>query len=225
MKKETRTVIENLLLTFQKNADAYQAERMKAYMRNLFDFYGLQKDKRAALASPFLKALVNSSEESIDEVVKFLWKQPQRECQYVAMEYIFKMHKKWTPATLSLFEFMIAEKSWWDTVDFIASSLVGKLLQKYPELILSSVERWDADKSFWFHRTTMIFQLKYAAKTDQYLLFAQCEKYVHSKEFFIQKALGWSLRQYSKFNADAVRNFVDAHQLSTVSLREAKKYL
>ena len=225
MKKETRAVLENLLASFQKNADAYQAERMKAYMRNLFDFYGLQKDKRAALTSPFLNALVNSSEESIDEVVKFLWKQPQRECQYVAMEYIFKMHKKWTPETLQLFEFMIAEKSWWDTVDFIASSLVGKLLQKYPELILSSVERWDADKSFWFHRTTMIFQLKYAAKTDQYLLFAQCEKYVHSKEFFIQKALGWSLRQYSKFNADAVRNFVDAHQLSTVSLREAKKYL
>jgi 3-methyladenine DNA glycosylase AlkD len=225
MKKETRTVIENLLLTFQKNADAYQAERMKAYMRNLFDFYGLQKDKRAVLASPFLNALVNSSEESIDEVVKFLWKQPQRECQYVAMEYIFKMHKKWTPATLSLFEFMIAEKSWWDTVDFIASSLVGKLLEKYPELILSSVERWDADKSFWFHRTTMIFQLKYAAKTDQYLLFAQCEKYVHSKEFFIQKALGWSLRQYSKFNPEAVRKFVQDHHLSTVSLREAKKYL
>jgi 3-methyladenine DNA glycosylase AlkD len=152
----------------------------------LFDFYGLQKDKRAEIARPFLKELVKSSEDNIDEIVMFLWKQPQRECQYVAMEYIMKVHKKWTPATLSLFEFMIAEKSWWDTVDFIASSLVGKLLQKYPELILSSVERWDADKSFWFHRTTMIFQLKYAAKTDQYLLFAQCEKYVHSKEFFMQ---------------------------------------
>jgi len=225
MKKETRVTLENLLLAFQKNADPYQAERMKAYMRNLFDFYGLQKDKRASLASPFLKELINSSDENINEVVKFLWKQPQRECQYLAMEYIFKMHKKWAPETLHLFEYMIAEKSWWDTVDFIASSLVGKLLQKYPELILSSVERWDADKSFWFHRTTMIFQLKYAAKTDQYLLFAQCEKYVHSKEFFIQKALGWSLRQYSKFNPEAVRKFVQDHQLSTVSLREAKKYL
>jgi len=225
MKKETKATLEGLLLVFQENADAYQAERMKAYMRNLFDFYGLQKDKRADLASPFLKSLINSSEDNINEVVKFLWKQPQRECQYVAMEYIFKMHKKWTPETLQLFEYMIAEKSWWDTVDFIASSLVGKLLQKYPALILSSVERWDADKSFWFHRTTMIFQLKYAAKTDQYLLFAQCEKYVQSKEFFIQKALGWSLRQYSKFNPEAVRKFVQDHQLSTVSLREAKKYL
>jgi len=225
MKKETKATLEGLLLAFQENANAYQAERMKAYMRNLFDFYGLQKDKRAALANPFLKALINSSEENINEVVKFLWKQPQRECQYVAMEYIFKMHKKWSPETLQLFEYMIAEKSWWDTVDFIASSLVGKLLQKYPELILSSVERWDADKSFWFHRTTMIFQLKYAANTDQYLLFVQCEKYVHSKEFFIQKALGWSLRQYSKFNPEAVRKFVQDHQLSTVSLREAKKYL
>mgnify|MGYP003336025475 CR=1 FL=1 len=225
MQKQTKATLEKLVDTFQKNADAYQAERMKAYMRNLFDFYGLQKDKRAELATPFLKELINSSEENINEVVKFLWKQPQRECQYVAMEYIFKMHKKWTPETLQLFEYMIEEKSWWDTVDFIASSLVGKLLQKYPELIFSSIERWDAHKSFWFHRTTMIFQLKYAAKTDEYLLFAQCEKYLPSKEFFIQKALGWSLRQYSKFNPEGVRKFVNNHQLSTVSLREAKKYL
>ena len=225
MKKETRATLENLVLVFQKNADNYQAERMKAYMRNLFDFYGLQKDKRAELSSPFLKELINSSDENINEVVKFLWKQPHRECQYVAMEYIFKMHKKWTPDTLHLFEYMLAQKSWWDTVDFIASTLIGKLLQKYPNLILSSVERWDADKSFWFHRTTLIFQLKYGAKTDQHLLFVQCEKHLSSKEFFMQKAVGWALRQYSKFNADAVRKFVDAHQLSTVSLREAKKYL
>jgi 3-methyladenine DNA glycosylase AlkD len=225
MKKETRAVLENLLASFQKNADAYQAERMKAYMRNLFDFYGLQKDKRAEIARPFLKELVESSEDNIDEIVMFLWKQPQRECQYVAMEYIMKVHKKWTPATLSLFEYMIANKSWWDTVDFIASSLVGKLFQKFPQLIMPSVQKWDNQNQFWFHRTTLIFQLKYGAKTDQYLLFVQCEKYLSSKEFFMQKAVGWALRQYSKFNADAVRKFVDAHQLSTVSLREAKKYL
>ena len=224
MKKETRATLENLLLEFQKNANPYQAERMKAYMRNQFDFYGLQKDKRAELVTPFLKELV-ASDENIDEIVKFLWQQPHRECQYVAMEYIMKVHKKWTIETLSLFEYMIEEKSWWDTVDFVASSLVGKLLQKYPQLIMPSVERWDDENQFWFHRTTLIFQLKYGAKTDQHLLFAQCEKYLSSKEFFMQKAVGWALRQYSKFNADAVRKFVDAHQLSTVSLREAKKYL
>jgi 3-methyladenine DNA glycosylase AlkD len=225
MKKETRATLENLLSSFQKHANPYQAERMKAYMRNMFDFYGLQKDKRAELTTPFLKELVASSDENIDEIVKFLWQQPHRECQYVAMEYIMKVHKKWTPATLGLFEYMIEEKSWWDTVDFVASSLVGKLLQKYPNMIMSSVERWDDENKFWFHRTTLIFQLKYGAKTDQHLLFAQCEKYLSSKEFFMQKAVGWALRQYSKFNADAVRKFVDAHQLSTVSLREAKKYL
>ncbi len=225
MKKETKATLENLLLVFQENANPYQAERMKAYMRNLFDFYGLQKDKRAELASPYLKELVASSEDNIDDIVKFLWKQPHRECQYIAMEYIMKLHKKWTPATLSLFEYMIANNSWWDTVDFIASSLVGKLFQKYPQLIMPSVQKWDNQNQFWFHRTTLIFQLKYAAKTDQHLLFVQCEKYMSSKEFFMQKAVGWALRQYSKFNVVAVREFVDAHQLSTVSLREAKKYL
>lgn len=225
MQQNTKSILRGLLKAFKDNANPYQAERMKAYMRNLFDFYGLQKDKRAELAAPFLKELIHSSEENIDEVVKFLWEQPHRECQYVAMEYIFKVHKKWTPETLSLFEYMIEQKSWWDTVDFVASSLVGKLLQKYPQLILPSVERWDEKNQFWFHRTTLIFQLKYGAKTDQHLLFAQCEKYLSSKEFFMQKAVGWALRQYSKFNAEAVRKFVDTHSLSTVSIREAKKYL
>jgi len=225
MKKETRATLENLLLAFENNANPYQAERMKAYMRNLFDFYGLQKDRRVELASPFLKQLVASSDENIPDVVMFLWKQPHRECQYVAMEYIFKMHKEWNPETLELFEYMIAHKSWWDTVDFIASSLIGKLFQKYPQLIMPSIEKWDGENLFWFHRTTLIFQLKYASKTDQHLLFVQCEKYLSSKEFFMQKAVGWSLRQYSKFNADAVRKFVYAHQLSAISLREAKKYL
>jgi len=225
MKKETRATLENLLLAFENNANPYQAERMKAYMRNLFDFYGLQKDRRVELASPFLKQLVASSDENIPYVVMFLWKQPHRECQYVAMEYIFKMHKEWNPETLELFEYMIAHKSWWDTVDFIASSLIGKLFQKYPQLIMPSIEKWDGENLFWFHRTTLIFQLKYASKTDQHLLFVQCEKYLSSKEFFMQKAVGWSLRQYSKFNADAVRKFVYAHQLSAISLREAKKYL
>ena len=225
MKKETKATLENLLLAFENNANPYQAERMKAYMRNLFDFYGLQKDRRAELASPFLKALVASSDENINDVVMFLWKQPHRECQYIAMEYIFKMHKEWNPGTLELFEYMIAQKSWWDTVDFIASSLIGKLFQKYPQLIMPTIEKWDGENLFWFHRTTLIFQLKYAAKTDQHLLFVQCEKYLSSKEFFMQKAVGWALRQYSKFNADAVREFVYAHQLSAISLREAKKYL
>ena len=68
-------------------------------------------------------------------------------------------------------------------------------------------------------------QLKYADKTDEQLLYIQCEKYIESKEFFLQKAIGWALRQHSKFQPSSVRNFVANHKLSTVSLREAKKYI
>ncbi|MFM7015329.1 MAG: DNA alkylation repair protein [Bacteroidota bacterium] len=225
MQKEVKEIVAQLLAAFNKSANKAQAIKMEAYMRNQFEFFGLQKEVRAELSKPFIQQLANSSEKNMEDIVKFLWSQPQRECHYVAMEYLMKVHRKWNRETLTLFEWMIDNKSWWDTVDAIASNMVGKLLQRYPDLIWPSIERWDAHPSFWFHRTTLIFQLKYAANTDKFLLFAQCEKYISSKEFFIQKAVGWSLRQYSKFNPTDVQKFVDQHTLSTVSLREAKKYL
>ena len=225
MTKEVKAILVALITEMESNANMYQATRMKAYMRDRYEFFGLQKNVRAEIYKPFLAQLWKVKDVDIESVVKLLWEHPCRECQYVAMEYIAKTSKQWTPETLSLFEYMITEKSWWDTVDMVASTFVGKLFQKYPELIKPAIKKWNAQNDFWLHRTSIIFQLKYADKTDEQLLYTQCEKYIESKEFFLQKAIGWALRQHSKFQPTSVRNFVANHKLSTVSLREAKKYI
>lgn len=47
------------------------------------------------------------------------------------------------------------------------------------------------------------------------------------KPFFIRKAIGWVLREYSKTAHEAVRMFLRAHRagLSPLSFREAAKHL
>lgn len=225
MTKDVKAILVALITEMEAHANLFQAARMKSYMRDRYDFYGLQKNERAEIYKPFLAQLWKVKDANIESVVKFLWGHPCRECQYVAMEYITKTSKQWTPQTLTLFEYMITEKSWWDTVDMVASTFVGKLFQLFPELIQPSVKKWNLQPDFWLHRTSIIFQLKYADKTDEKLLFKQCEKNLDSKEFFIQKAVGWALRQHSKLKPDSVREFVANHKLSTVSLREAKKYI
>ncbi len=94
-------------------------------------------------------------------------------------------------------------------------------------MILPTIDRWDQGPSFWLHRTSIIFQLKYGEATDEALLFSRCVKYMDSNEFFLQKAIGWALRQYSKTRPERVRWFVDRYrgQLSGLSVREASKYI
>ena len=113
--------------------------------------------------------------------------------------------------------------SWWDAVDTIADHLIGFHLQRFPELVPVSVAKWLASDNMWLQRTAILFQLKYKKKTDVSLLFHCIKEMANSKEFFIRKAIGWALREYSKTDAAAVQSFVASTELWPPSVREALK--
>jgi 3-methyladenine DNA glycosylase AlkD len=71
----------------------------------------------------------------------------------------------------------------------------------------------------------IIHQIKFKEKTNEDILFANCLTHAESKEFFIQKAIGWSLREYSKTNPEAVVQFVEANTFKPLSVREALRLL
>ena len=104
---------------------------------------------------------------------------------------------------------MILNKSWWDTVDYIASNLVGVHFQKYPDLMYPVTEKWMNSGNIWLQRTSLLFQLKYKKKTDVMLMTNYIQQLQGSKEFFINKAIGWILREYSKTDGDWVRDYVE----------------
>lgn len=126
---------------------------------------------------------------------------------------------------IPLLEWLITTKSWWDTVDALATKSVGAVAKKYPETIPETIEGWAYGEHLWLRRTAILFQLKYKAETDEELLYRYIEQNADSKEFFIQKAIGWVLREYSKTDPDSVRNFIETHPLAKLSIREGSKYL
>lgn len=129
---------------------------------------------------------------------------------------------------LDVFEKMIRTHSWWDTVDIISSKLVGTLIFQHRTDLQSVMEKWiiDAD-SFWIQRCALIFQLSYKGDTDEDMLFRFCSTRMKDSEFFIRKAIGWALRQYSKTNPSAVRRYIQENEegLSNLSKREGSKYI
>lgn len=148
---------------------------------------------------------------------------PEREFQNVALDMLERRVKKLDKSYIGLFETLITTKPWWDTIDPIASKLIGSFMLKYPELIEDYPEKWIASGDMWLQRTAILFQLKYKAKTNVPLLFRYIDNCSESREFFIQKAIGWALREYAKTDAAAVRRFVQERRLAPLSRREALK--
>ena len=124
-----------------------------------------------------------------------------------------------------MIEHLIVNNSWWDSVDFISKNVLGKYLQLFPEQIQNTVERFSKSNNLWLNRSSILYQLGYKKNTNAAILFNQCERFKESDEFFIQKAIGWALREYGKTNPKAVLGFVKSTKLKPLSHREAIRNL
>jgi 3-methyladenine DNA glycosylase AlkD len=140
-------------------------------------------------------------------------------------ELLEKYKKMWAEDMIELFEKLIVTKSWWDSVDYMSSALVSVYFKKYPQQIKPVTESWMASGNMWLQRVSLIFQLTYRKETDTELMFHYMRQLTHSKEFFIQKAIGWALRQHAKTDADLVKQFVENTKLAPLSKREALKHI
>ncbi|MBS0648822.1 MAG: DNA alkylation repair protein [Verrucomicrobia bacterium] len=216
-------MIEDIQKLFASAANPEIALKQAAYMRNLFPFLGIPKPERERLEKEiFKKTAIND----LPGLLLRLWEQDHREYQYTALCLAQRHRKMLTPEIVPTLEKLIRTKSWWDTVDTIAPNLVGPLVKIHPKL-LPLMDQWIEDPYLWIRRSALLFQLRWKKETDEERLFYYCQKTLHEKDFFIRKAIGWSLREYSKTKPASVRCFITHHRsrLSNLSLREACKYL
>ncbi|MEL3972182.1 DNA alkylation repair protein [Rossellomorea oryzaecorticis] len=214
---------DRLVSLLKENQNEENREAMEKYMRNQFVFFGIKTPERNALMREFLKENGKPPVEELPAIVRSLWREPQRECQYAAMTLLDKRTRYLTKDDLPLIEELILTGSWWDTIDLIASNMVGSIHEK--DEAEEHLEKWIHSDNFWLNRTAILHQLKYKEKTDESRLFRYILMHNDSKEFFIQKAIGWALREYSKTNPEAVRQFIDRENLAPLSKREGLKHI
>lgn len=213
----------NIKEILKENANADNAVKMKRYMKNHFDFLGIQAGKRKELSKPLLKEL---KDQDIDwTLVEDLWEENEREFQYIACDYLFQQRKKLQKNDLEKLKKLALKKSWWDSIDSIDRS-IAYLVEQYPELN-TEILQWSKSDNIWLRRISIIYQRLSKEKTDIEILEKVIINNLNSTEFFINKGIGWALRSYSKVNPNWVENFIDKHQdgLSKLSIREASKYL
>ena len=197
----------------------------KKYLKDQFEMLGVDAPTRKQIFRSFLSDRGLPVIEQLEEVSWYLWQQEEREFQYIALEIIVKLSKKLREQDIDWIEKLIVTKSWWDTVDGIAAWICGKYFQLYPAQIIPVTRQWMDSNNIWLQRSALLFQLQYKQTTNTTLLSLYILELSEHKEFFIRKAIGWILREYSKTNKEFVREFVKSYPLSSLSQREATKYL
>jgi 3-methyladenine DNA glycosylase AlkD len=209
--------------TFKAAADLEKAAPMSAYMRGRFPFLGIPAPERKRLSRDFLKS---PGRKTVDwDFVFECWRRPEREFQYLAKDYLSKMAAVLTPSDIPNLRELAVTKSWWDTVDGL-DVIVGAVALRYPE-VNDTLLGWSIDENFWLRRLAIDHQLTRRDKTDARLLERILVNNLGQAEFFINKAVGWALRDYSKTNPDWVRDFVERYrgEMAALSIREASKYI
>ncbi len=203
----------------EKNAIA-----IKKYFRNQFESFGLKNGERRQITKLFLQAAKKFSAEESKDAIRKLWIKPEREFQHTGQELLDQNKKLIGKDLREMLEFVITNKSWWDSVDYIASHTVG-WAYKNGFLTKKDIEEWNKSDDMWLNRVSIIFQLTYKKETDWDLLQKNILNLAGHKDFFIRKAIGWALRQYSYTHPDKVAEFINSKTLSPLSVREGLKII
>lgn len=212
---------------FSKLSDPKKAVEMAAYMKTEMPFYGIQKPLRVPVYRELFKRFPAGSQEEYAANVRALWKLPRREEKYAALAYATKFKSFVNTDALPLYEELIREGAWWDFVDDIAIHLVGDVLLNQRNVVKPLMNKWIEDPDLWIRRTALIAHNAHKKQTDEEQLFDHILRCAHEKEFFIRKAIGWALREYSYVQPKSVDRFVrqNADRLSPLSIREGTKRL
>lgn len=204
-------------------ANEEQAAKMSAYMKGMFKFLGIPRPTLKKTIKPYMNS---TKRAEIDwDFIWSCWEKDYREYQYVAIEYLNVHIKELTDKDLHRIKKLVTMRSWWETVDSL-DGIVGSILLKNRKLESVMLE-WSMDDNIWVRRVAIDFQQRYKDKTNTELLSQIIANNFQSNEFFINKAIGWSLREYSKTDSQWVRNFLKEYRdkMDKLSIKEASKYL
>lgn len=222
--------IKDIEKTFSENADPARAKKMAAYMRNQFDFYGLMAAKRRDLSKHYIKE--GKKAETIEwKFLQELFSHNYREINYFGIDLLKTQSHLLTPCDFDKLVDLAKIRPWWDTIDNI-DGIIG-LLSNDDRDFERKILDLSQNPNFWLRRIAIGHQRKFKEKTDTNLLAKIIKTNLKipctdkDEKFFIDKAIGWALREYSKTNPTWVKSFLieNKNDLSRLSTREASKYL
>lgn len=225
-----QALVRGLRRAFAASADPERAAAQQAYMKSAMPYRGITTPHLRRICRETFRAQPIGDVTEWQATALELWRgAAYREERYAALELIgwSRYRDFFDSSLLPVLEEFVVDGAWWDFVDVVAINFVGRLLAAEPATVRPLLLGWSADDHLWRRRTAILAQLKFKSATDWPLQQRLMAPSLGSTEFFLKKALGWALREYSKSEAERVLAYLRANggRLSGLTRREGLKVL
>jgi 3-methyladenine DNA glycosylase AlkD len=225
-----RDVMEAVRAALRVAADPAVAPGQQVYMKSAMPYCGVTAPRLKQALRPILAAYAPSERAVWESTVRALWDEAtHREERYAATALArHRSARQWQDlAALDLYLHLVVTGAWWDHVDEVAGHLVGGVLAGHRAEVTPVLRAWSREDDLWVRRTAVLSQIRHRTDTDTQLLHDVFVNNVDDRSFWLRKAIGWALREYSKSDPAWVRAEVDllGERLSALSRREATRRL
>jgi len=224
----TARLVADLRKALRAHGDPERARGQQAYMKSEMPYYGVTLPQLRKLWKTTFDSHPLPTFEAWRDAALLLWSGARfREERYAAIALTghrrYRVHQ--TLDALPMYERFVVEGAWWDVVDDVAVHRVGPLLRAYPGPMGRTLRAWAKGDDMWKRRSSIIAQVLFETETDTELLYACIAPSLGRREFWLRKAIGWSLRAYAWHDPAEVKRYVKLHEaeLSGLSKREALK--
>jgi len=205
-----------------------RAAQEKAYLKSALVHYGASVPALRKATLAFLQELPGLDHDAVVTLAEELWGRGVHELRAAAVEILEQRVALLSPNDLPMLERFLREARTWALVDEIAPSVVGPLMERFPE-VEDAVVRWAADDDFWLRRAALLTYLFPMRRGEPvFERFARlADPMLEEREFFLRKAIGWVLRDRGKRAPDEVFAWLEPRRAraSGLTLREASRYL
>jgi 3-methyladenine DNA glycosylase AlkD len=212
-----------LIQVLRAAGDAKRAEWKKAYQKSRWEHWGVALPKMDAAIKQTLGDLTQQQALSL---CRRLWREPVWDLKIVAGRILARKSIERDAKVWSFVTERLADLDGWAVADNLAN-VAWRCLIKDPRR-LDAVEAWIESPHLWTRRAALVFTLPWAkGDRDPERMLGWAARLAEDREWFIQKAIGWWLRELSKRDPERVRRFLEEHErkLTGVAKREATKYL
>ena len=209
----SRTLIRAVHDALWRVREPERAAGQQRYMKSSMPFMGVRVPAMRKTARAVFDRYPPAGAGEWRAAIRALWRDARyREQRYAAVE--LALHRpflRWLSMdSVPLLDALIVDGAWWDYVDRIAPAGLGHVLSAEPEAMGAVMRGWAGDGNVWRRRAALLCQLGRKQDTDLALLYHSIGACMDHREFFVQKAMGWALRDYARTDPREVRRYVAA---------------
>lgn len=140
---------------FELAANPLKANWYKNYMCDQFPYLGVAQPVRKKIQKTLFRKHPIISSNDLKQIILELWKAPEREYLYTAIDLLKAYKNLWDKDFFLLIKKLLLSKSWWDSVDSLATQILGPFLLQFPEFY-AEVEKWKQEDNLWLKRALIL---------------------------------------------------------------------